>query len=300
MKIKQLILTTITVCSLLTTTLQASPNATANRIVAVVNNQVITQYELNRATNLAENIYNQTPKNTDFPIDWEKQKKTILQNLVKQQVQVQDANNRGASVTNENAEKLLKSAAARFKQAQGGDLLKLLTKSGFSHENMLNYERNNMLAMLGPREIFQKTPIPKHEIEAVIDANTTISANDYVSQSEKEANTIATQLRENKTPQPQRPSDVFKEKKLSDMPDLLKPALRNKKTKGDVVGPIDTGKGGNGWHVLQITQYQQNTSDISQNLLQIKAKLAQPAIKKWQDDLKKNAYTEIRAPYKNA
>ena len=147
---------------------QESDLQTLDQVLAVVNNSVVTQTDLDREmhTIIQQSRQNKQPLPTD-----EKLRKQVLERLILQQVQIQQAKRMGLKITDDQLNSRLRRIAASNKLSLE-EFRQRLIEDGFNYPKFREDVRRDMLIQqVRKRLVENKISISEQEIDEFLDAN---------------------------------------------------------------------------------------------------------------------------------
>ena len=273
-----------------------------NAVAAVVNNQIITQSELNGAVTKAKAQL--AASANPNALNDAQLRKMVLQQLIDEKLQLQLAKKAGITVSN--AE--VSAAIAHLAQANGVTVAELkakLAQAGMSftaYQTMIHSQL--IMHQLQQHAVSsQMSPVIQADLrKALLIYQSQMGAQsqaqyhviDIVAPTKDQAQQIMMQLKKGaniSTVAPKETTDLGWQT-TSALPTLFVQQLSNMK-QGDVAGPI---KAPNGYHVIQLAGVQgQSTSKPTKAQLENIAQQIkfQEAVKKWLVNLRKTAYIKI-------
>jgi peptidyl-prolyl cis-trans isomerase SurA len=140
----------------------------ADRIVAVVNNEVITYRELEQR--VARVVAQLRSQGAPLPSP-DVLARQVLERMISDRVQLQFAKESGVTVSDEDLDRALEGIAAQNKLSPG-DFRRAVEREGFGWEAFRDNIRNEMLiSRLREREVDRKIVVSDAEVEAFLEAN---------------------------------------------------------------------------------------------------------------------------------
>jgi len=140
----------------------------ADRIVAVVNNEVITYRELEQR--VARVVAQLRSQGAPLPSP-DVLARQVLERMISDRVQLQFAKESGVTVSDEDLDRALEGIAAQNKLSPG-DFRRAVEREGFGWETFRDNIRNEMLiSRLREREVDRKIVVSDAEVDAFIEAN---------------------------------------------------------------------------------------------------------------------------------
>lgn len=144
----------------------SAPIVDIDRIVAVVNNDVITASELE--LRLAETKQQLSAQNIQAPPD-DALRRQLLDRLIMEQIQLQLAAQIGIRVTDEDVEKAIQTIANRNRLSVD-DVYNAVKQQGVDRVSYRDQVRNQVtLQQLVEREIYSRTAVSENEIESFLE-----------------------------------------------------------------------------------------------------------------------------------
>lgn len=235
--------------------------ASVNKIVAVVNNEVITESQVQQQMEIAKQ---QMGENKSSPSDLRKQ---VLEYMINQAIQLQYAKSIGIQVSDE----VVQQAVTGVAQKNGLTLEQLkeeLKKQGMSYARYQQEIRNQMIiGQLQQRELAGKVKVDDREVNdlARVLANKPREAAEYrvadlliavpegasaevIAAKEQETRELLDGLRKNPTMKLDKPVQDLGFRKLNDFPELFIKTIQGMKP-GEFAGPV---RAENGFHILHL------------------------------------------------
>ncbi len=140
----------------------------ADRIVAVVNNEVITQRELEQR--VARVVAQLRSQGAPLPSP-EVLARQVLERMISDRVQLQFAKESGVTVSDQDLDRAIAGIAAQNKLSPG-DFRRAVEREGFGWDAFRDSIRNEMLiSRLREREVDRKIVVSDAEVEAFMEAN---------------------------------------------------------------------------------------------------------------------------------
>src|SRR3990167_1127520 len=284
---------------------QPTSAAPINRIVAVVNDAIITQTELNEAMQAAREQFQQH----HLPLPPEKEfRSKILEGLIFQKLQLQLAKQNKMTVSNKQVDGVINNIAKQNHVT----LAELKAKLKEQHVDFTKFKeqiRDQILisnlqqqALAGKVQItqteldrFKQTLSKENEVEQyhVIDYLIALPDNP-TEQQKQEALQPAKQVQHGLKTGSSLPANIttpdMEWQPLENIPDAFATQIVNLHD-GDITSPLLTG---NGYHVLKLagTQKQANTISDEQAQQLLMQKKSQKALDHWLQQLKSNSYVK--------
>ncbi len=144
----------------------------ADRIVAVVNNEVITYRELEQR--VARVVAQLRSQGAPLPSP-DVLARQVLERMISDRVQLQFAKESGVTVSDEDLDRAIEGIAAQNKLSPG-DFRRAVEREGFGWETFRDSIRNEMLiSRLREREVDRKIVVSDAEVDAFIEANSSNS-----------------------------------------------------------------------------------------------------------------------------
>ncbi len=291
-----------------------TPNVTkeqsVNQIVAVVNDEIITQSELDHALLAAQQQFQQR----GIPVpDEQTFKKQVLDQLIYQKLQLQLAKRNNVTASNEEVNTAIAQIAAQ-NRATLDQLKEKLTQDGVSYETFRDQIRKQIIIGKLQRQAIGGTlSVSKSEIAEYRAKNATQnnSAQYHVA-------TVLFSLPDAATPEQiaavkqQAESELKKLQRgtnftqainthpgssdlgwrsLNDLPQLFVNQVTKMKP-GEVAGPVQAP---NGFHVIKLIGKRQNSSGLTDQQIQnvLLQQKYQQALEKWLQQLRQGAYVRV-------
>lgn len=272
-----------------------------DRIIAVVNTEVITESQLDNELGQAKKQMEHS--NMPIPSDGELRKK-ILDHLIDKALQVQLAKQKNIKVSNTELQTAIENIAKQ-NHLTLDQLKPALEQSGLNYsEFQARIQEQIMLQRLQQQEVVSKNVnITDEEVNAYLHKNQGRMQNysafhvlDMIAANEKQAQLVTKNLQSNMSME-----DITKQtgaqnndlgwRALTEFPSIFTTQIASMRV-GEVSKPIHAP---NGYHVLKLLDAKGDkvklTKKDAQNLVfQTKAS---EAVKKWLEDLRKTAYIKI-------
>lgn len=290
----------------------ATNSVPLDKVVAVVNDQVITQSELNKAINIVKEQFQAANSPLPSLADMHKQ---VLNELILKDIQLQTAKRAGIKVTEAQLDDAIDKIAAQNK-LNLASLKQKLTAQHMTYSQFRQQIREQMLiSELQKRAIAGNINVSEQDIQAVLKnapkqmtANAVYHIQDILiplTSSATSAQTQAAKQNANKIIQQLR-KDVAVQKAISatgaqvndlgwrsasQLPDLFSKQVQGLST-GDVAGPIYAP---NGLHILKLAAVQGNApklTPITARELAFQRKF-QEQLQMWLNQLRASAYVKI-------
>ena len=293
MKIKSLILSVIFACC--TFTLPAQANIT-NRIVATINNDIITSNQLNKITTFYILQAKASAKANKQPFtqpSLRSFKKQVLNQLIETKLLAQQASQTSinSKVTPEIVQQKYKSITATA-QKEHINLPNIFKQAGFSHKDTLALYKEEILAATMRQQIMSEATVSKQQVNETRKEATYVKLIDYITQNKNFANHIAAQLTAHKNIKNTGNFDVkIMDRPYTQLPDLFQKALVNKHANA-IIGPINSGENGNGWHILKIQSIKLKQQEFNATVQQLREKSAQIKLKQWMKKARTDSYIQ--------
>lgn len=279
-----------------------------NRIVAVVNQEIITEKDLNNATTAARSQFQQQ----GIALPDEKTFKTkILDGLILQKLQLQVAAQNNIKVSDEEIDATIQNIAKQ-NRASIAELKQKLQAEHISFDDFRNQLRDQLIIRnLQQQAIANSIKLSQADLDEykkkleseneindyhIIDYLITLPAHPTPEQklaALNKAQALVTQLKQGKTPAtPDAGLEIndMGYQPLADLPDLFSVPLA-KMGKGQVSDPL---LAGNGYHVLKLIALKKESKAIPKQQVQqlLFQKKFQKKLKEWLDNLRKQAYVK--------
>jgi peptidyl-prolyl cis-trans isomerase SurA len=288
-----------------------------DRIVAVVNNDIITQMQLDQQFNVAKNQLQS--ENAPLPSDAQL-KKQVLQQLIDHTLQLQAAHRAGLDVNIIEADKAI-AVIAKRNHLTLDQLRQALAQQGMSYDTYRKQIRDQVLISKLQQGAFgssinitqqdinnftksgQNTnqaanqyhlrdilvPIPATPSPAQVDA-TRAKANELIKQLRAGADFEKTAIAQSGDTQALNGGDLGW-RHLAELPPLFAQQVVNMKT-GEIAGPI---RAPNGFHILKLVEVKINAQKLSQAQIRelIFERKMQEKVQAWLQKLRQDAYIKI-------
>lgn len=260
--------------------LAAAQPVTLDKVVAVVNNDVITQSELNQAMNMALTELQQT--NTQQPSQ-QQLKKQVLNQLIDHKIELQTANRMGITVTEDQLNQAINTIAAKNHMTQD-QLRSALASQGINYTSYRKQIKEQMtVQQLLQRAVGSNINITSQDVkdaqnssylaaqkrssyhvDDILIALPDVPTSAEVQQAYAKAQSIVTQLNKganfktlaaaNSDGQEAMKGGDLGWRTLQELPDIFAAKVVTMKA-GEVAGPIRTG---NGLHVIKLEAVKDN------------------------------------------
>lgn len=277
-----------------------------DRIVAVVNDGVITQSELDRALAIAKK---QMPPAQAAHITSDQLKDMLLQQLINEKLQLQMAKRGNITVSSQQVNQ----AISRVAKGNHMTLIQLKAKLAAHHVSFSDYKKSLkkqlLIHQVQMSAVASKVSVSDQDVAAflkkyqskaaqavkyhVLDLLVPINSNDQktIAAAKQKAIALAAKWKKGKNLDLVNTTDLGWQT-VDDLPTLFMDQI-NQMKKGDVAGPLQAP---NGFHIIQLAGVK-NTHAKMPNKAQIKAMLFQQkfqkAVAKWLKTLRKTAYIHI-------
>lgn len=255
--------------SMATTAKNTKPNEQPlDKIVAIVNDDVVTKTELNHSLDLIKMQYLQANMETPSTSVLKKQ---ALDQIINKKVQLQLAKQAGIEASNKDLERAI-SFIAKQNNMDADDLLSRVSQEGMSvNDYKAELREQIVLQKLQEQEIIGKISVSEDEVSEYIRLHTTSSnaskeyriddivvalpesaSSDNIADAEKQAKTLVSALKNKQTTALSNNNIQHNDlgwRKLDEIPSLFTEQVASMQ-KDDVAGPIVAP---NGIHVLHLT-----------------------------------------------
>lgn len=269
-----------------------------NRVVATVNNDVITQDEFNAAlTQASQQLAASANPNA---MDPDKLKEMVLQQLIDQKLQLELAAQANLTVTNAEVSQAISRIAEGY-HFTPSQLKEKLAQEGMSydayqkliHKQLLVHKVQESAIGAGVTVTDQDIQTVRTQYQAHMNAQRAFHIIDAVCPDEKTATQVIKELQQGKNSKNIREATVkdLGWKTGNDLPNVFLATVSSMKP-GDISKPIQAP---NGLHVLQLVAVKGNDSAISEAQLRNYAYQMkfQQAVEKWLKTVRKTAYIKI-------
>lgn len=299
--LKCLFVTTIIFASVSTFATLPTPSPTQeslNNVVAVVNDEVITQNDLNTGMEQAREQLAAVPHS--HAIDNSKLRDMVLQNLIDQKLQVELASRAKVSVTSEEVSQAIDNLAkmnhvtvAQLKEKLAGEHIPFDRYRGMIHQQLLIHKVQQNMVSSSIRITQASLDKVKTMYQAQANQARQFHVIDFVLPTEAQAKAVTLALKNGHALSKTESEDKHDLgwKSVNDLPTLFTQQL-TQMSPGDVAGPIQAP---NGYHVLQLVSARGNMPSLTDTQLQTYAynMEMQQAVTKWLKKLRETAYIKI-------
>lgn len=271
----------------------SNTTVSVNRIVAVVNDDIITEHELQVATTLAMSAL----KSSNAPMPNAKTlRKNILDNLIMRRLQLTLAKNNQITASAAEVQHAIAAIAAHNQLSTAAFKVQLQQQKIPFSTFKRNITEQIIINQLQQAVLHGKVSISPEKMRAFKiklkkeKGITEYKITQYHSTSLAQAQKIIASFKKTHAVTGTPPT-TWAFKSAEDLPDLFVAALKTMHT-GDISAPIKTG---NGYHVLVLTGTRTVAPTISESQLQqmLYEQEAQTVIQQWLEQLRKSAFIKI-------